>query len=61
MKTITTVLFINIFFVGGITVIRLSVITAWCEYLLAATETKRCYVTIKHLNLNFPQQCNLKV
>ena len=30
-------------------------------YLLAATETKRCYVTIKHLNLNFPQQCNLKV
>ena len=36
MKTIniTTVLFINIFFVGGITVIRLSVITAWCEYLL---------------------------
>ena len=29
--------------------------------LLAATETKRCYVTIKHLNLNFPQQCNLKV
>ena len=34
MKTITTVLFINIFFVGGITVIRLSVITVWCEYLL---------------------------
>ena len=30
-------------------------------YLLAVTETKRCYVTIKHLNLNFPQQCNLKV
>ena len=30
-------------------------------YLLAATETKHCYVTIKHLNLNFPQQCNLKV
>ena len=30
-------------------------------YLLAATETKRCYVTTKHLNLNFSQQCNLKV
>ena len=30
-------------------------------YLLAATETKRCYVTIKHFNLNFPEQCNLKV
>ena len=30
-------------------------------YLLAATETKRCYVTIKNLNLNFPQKCNLKV
>ena len=30
-------------------------------YLLAATETKRCYVTTKHLNLNFPQRCNLKV
>ena len=30
-------------------------------YLLAATEIKRCCVTTKHLNLNFPQQCNLKV
>ena len=30
-------------------------------YLLVATETKRCYVTTKHLNLNFPQRCNLKV
>ena len=29
--------------------------------LLAATETKRCYVTIKHWNLNFLQRCNLKV
>ena len=29
-------------------------------YLLGATETKRCYVTSKHLNLNFPQQRNLK-
>ena len=30
-------------------------------YLLVATETKRYYVTTKHLNLNFPQQRNLKV
>ena len=30
-------------------------------HLLAATETKRYYVTTKHFNLNFPQQCNLKV
>ena len=30
-------------------------------YLLAATEAKRYYVTTKHLNLNFLQQCNLKV
>ena len=30
-------------------------------YLLAATEIKRCCVTTKHLNLNFPEQCNLKV
>ena len=30
-------------------------------YLLAATETKRCYVTTKHLNVNFLQRCNLKV
>ena len=38
---------------------HLTNVTNW--YLLATTETKRCYVTTKHVNLNFSQQCNLKV